>query len=156
MTAHCCVEGFITYLNGSSPTRCSGGMVGRPPSDAQQRVTVGATGFRKPRPFGFIRLYTQENLQRMQIWPATLRNQHSSCLSGTVRAHVYYGSCLLIILMLSFLSRRSLLNRSTRSVSVFFRSSFCLDMKHFKWLCRVWLCVFGTHRDETLCAVHTV
>lgn len=70
-----------------SPVRCFGRVVGGPPSDAQQRVAVGAAGFGEPWSFCVFCLHTQENLQRVQVWPGAICIQHSSCLSGS------YSSC---------------------------------------------------------------
>lgn len=72
----------VVHMMMSLPPRCPCWMAGRPPGYAQQRPALSAASFRKPRSFCFFCLNTQKNLQGMQIWPATIRNQHSSSFSG--------------------------------------------------------------------------
>lgn len=64
--------------------RCFGRMVSRPPGDARQHLTPGASRSGEPRSLNFLCLHAQENLQRVQVRPATLCKQYSSCLSGNV------------------------------------------------------------------------
>lgn len=67
--------------------RCFGRMVSRPPGDARQHLTPGASCSGEPRSLNFLCLHAQENLQRVQVRPATLCKQYSSCLSGNVRIY---------------------------------------------------------------------
>lgn len=62
--------------------RRSGWMVSGSPSDAQQCPAFGFTSVRKSRPFRIVCFNLKKNLQGMQIWLATLRNQHRSSFSG--------------------------------------------------------------------------
>lgn len=66
--------------------RCFGRMVSRPPGDARQHLTPGASRSGEPRSLNFLCFHAQENLQRVQVRPATLCKQYSSCLSGNVHA----------------------------------------------------------------------
>lgn len=78
---HTCSFLFCRLLN-----RCFGRVVSRPPGDARQHLTPGASRSGEPRSLHFLCLHAQENLQRVQVRPAALCKQYSSCLSGNVQA----------------------------------------------------------------------
>lgn len=90
-TCECSVSDWMRrvlthHFFGPILTRCFGRMVSRPPRDARQRPTPGASRSGEPRSVNFLCLHTQENLQGVQVRPATLCKQYSSCLSGNVHA----------------------------------------------------------------------
>lgn len=74
-------------------TRCFGRMVSGPPGDAWQRLTPSASCSGEPRSVDFLRLYTQENLQGVQVRPAALCKQYRSCLSGNAHTFRLLGLC---------------------------------------------------------------
>lgn len=62
-------------------------MVGGSSGDAEQRSAAGFAGVGQSRPVCFQRLHAKEDLQRVQIRPAPIRQQYSRCFTGITRSN---------------------------------------------------------------------